>query len=69
MPDAAWEADLQQALARLPGLTQLTPGDFAAVLRQSRLNPIASPLALWQALSRECALKEGATQGPMGFLM
>jgi SpoVK/Ycf46/Vps4 family AAA+-type ATPase len=67
--DAAWEAELQQALARMPGLTQLTPGDFAAVLRQSRLSPIASPLALWQALSRECALKEGAAQGPMGFLM
>jgi transitional endoplasmic reticulum ATPase len=44
-------------LERLRQLRNLTPGDFAAVLRQSRFRPIASAGALVQALGQECKLK------------
>ena len=54
-------------LARLARLHQLTPGDFAAVIRQGRFRPIASTHALIAALEAECAVKEGAAAG-IGFL-
>lgn len=48
--------------ARLARLQQLTPGDFAAVLRQSRFKPLASAADWLAALESECALKEGGKQ-------
>ena len=48
--------DLKRDLSRLPNLT---PGDFAAVVRRHRFNPVASPRDLLQALTQECSLKEG----------
>lgn len=64
--------DLAVALERLARLHQLTPGDFAAVVRQSRLRPLVSPVDLVAALERECALKAGNDRGGqgggMGFL-
>jgi SpoVK/Ycf46/Vps4 family AAA+-type ATPase len=60
-PDAA---DLQ----RLRTLTQLTPGDYAAVQRQSRLRPLTSASAWVTALEAECALKPKAHRGGMGFV-
>jgi len=56
--------DLQ---ARLTRLKNLTPGDFAAVMRQHRFRPIKSPAILIEALESECAIKEGAKQ-TMGFV-
>ena len=53
--------------ARLRQLPTLTPGDFAAVVRQSRFRPLVSPAALVDALVAECAVKEGAKAG-IGFL-
>ena len=53
--------------ARLRRLTKLTPGDFAAVVRQHRFRSIKSADALISALEAECALKEGAQAG-IGFL-
>ena len=53
-------------LAKLKHLQQLTPGDFAAVIRQNRFRPIASSTALVAALEAECALKEGA-KAAIGF--
>ncbi|MEI2625958.1 MAG: hypothetical protein V9G23_20140 [Giesbergeria sp.] len=41
-------------------LQQLTPGDFAAVLRQHRFRPIESSGSVSRALEAECAMKEGA---------
>jgi hypothetical protein len=38
-------------------LTRLTPGDFAAVRRQSRLRPLHSASDWVKALQAECALK------------
>jgi hypothetical protein len=48
-------------------LQRLTPGDFAAVLRQHRFRPIQSPVTLVSALEAECAVKEGG-KGSIGFL-
>ena len=58
----------QQCLhAQVTRLTQLTPGDFAAVVRQHRFRAIQSPAALVRALDAECALKEGGGKTAIGF--
>lgn len=54
---------------KLKQLNTLTPGDFAAVARQSRLRPLRTQQALVNALAQECALKPGARQTPIGFLV
>lgn len=56
-----------QQISRLKQLKQLTPGDFAAVIRQSRFRPITTCDALVTALQQECALKEGEKVS-IGFL-
>lgn len=53
--------------ARLARLRQLTPGDFAAVVRQQRFRPLPSTDALVMALEAECALKQGA-KNAIGFV-
>ena len=53
--------------ARMGRLRQLAPGDFAAVLRQSRFKPLASASALVAGLEAECVLKEGS-RAAMGFV-
>jgi SpoVK/Ycf46/Vps4 family AAA+-type ATPase len=55
-----------EQLAKMMRLTQLTPGDFAAVARQNRFRPITSPAVLVAALEAECAVKEGA-KSAIGF--
>jgi SpoVK/Ycf46/Vps4 family AAA+-type ATPase len=54
--------------ARLARLHHLTPGDFAAVVRQSRLRPIGSPTAMVGALEQACALKDVGAHAAIGFL-
>jgi len=54
-------------LPRVMRLQQLTPGDFAAVLRQHRFRPIESPAAFVSSLEAECAVKEGG-KASIGFL-
>lgn len=49
-------------------LRNLTPGDFAAVVRQNRFRRLASSGAFVTALEAECAIKEGATKRAIGFL-
>ena len=61
---ATASADDQAQIARL---RTLTPGDFAAVIRQARFHPPASANALVNALAGECALKAGASTS-IGFL-
>ena len=78
-PEQAWEllcrhcenlslprpnADLQIELDRVK---QLTPGDFAAIVRQHSFRKIDSPHALLLALKAECDLKEGA-KAAIGFM-
>ena len=55
------------AVARLSRLRALTPGDFAAVVRQNRFRPIKTAAALVCALEAECAVKEMATPA-IGFV-
>ncbi len=55
-------------LRRLQALTQLTPGDYAAVLRQSRLRPLRHAGDWVAALQTECALKPKVKSGGMGFV-
>ena len=69
-PEQAWDlfkshcASLGLALPRkgLKGMVQqvsnLTPGDFAALARRHNFHPISSARALLQALEHECGLKE-----------
>ena len=60
MPDAA-EMLTRQRLANL------TPGDFAAVMRRHRFSPIGSSAELVSALQAECAIKAKVRQ-PIGFV-
>lgn len=53
--------------ARLDGLRNLTPGDYAAVARQHRFKAMRNPAAFVGALELEASLKE-ATGQSIGFL-
>ncbi len=53
--------------ARLARLKRLTPGDFAAVLRQSRFVPVTSAAALVAGLEGECGLKRDG-RAAIGFV-
>lgn len=57
----------ENASAALTQLPQLTPGDFAAALRQHRFSPLDGAPALLKVLQAECALKEKSGQR-MGFV-
>ena len=78
-PDQAWDLlgrhcagmnlpapqpDLQ---ARLSRLQHLTPGDFAAVVRQHRFRPIESTAMMVSSLEAECAVKESG-KASIGFV-
>lgn len=56
--------DLKPVLAKL---ALLTPGDFANVVRQSRLREIASGRDLFERLEAECAAKPEGRHRPIGF--
>lgn len=70
-PDQAWRlmvrccsllnlpAPLEHLQDEICRLTNLTPGDFAVVDRQSRLSQIDSAEAVLSVLKRECSLKDG----------
>lgn len=55
---------VRPALARL---TVLAPGDFATVLRQARLQPVADARALMRLLEAECDLKPDRPRRAIGF--
>ena len=52
---------------KLIQLHNLTPGDFAAVMRRCRFKPCTSGAQIIEALVAECKLKDGARSG-IGFL-
>jgi SpoVK/Ycf46/Vps4 family AAA+-type ATPase len=78
-PEQAWEllrryctklelpTPQPEQLAKMMRLQKLTPGDFAAVVRQNRFRPITTPAAFVSALEAECEVKEGA-KSAIGFL-
>ena len=51
---------------RLGRLNNLTPGDFATVVRRHRFKPVCSALNMVAALEEECSLKENFKR-PIGF--
>ena len=55
-------------LSQLQSLSNLTPGDFAAVLRQSRLRPLRSASDWVKALQGESTIKPGGQSKPFGFV-
>ena len=57
----------QDELFRIETFSMLTPGDFAAVLRQNRFSPIKSSVDLIDALGAECGVKEGS-RASIGFI-
>ena len=78
-PAQAWEMfaqlagrfELKDVVNVRPELSQLhnlTPGDFAAVERHGRLDPVANAAELMLRLRRVCASKQEATRRPMGFM-
>ena len=52
--------------ARIGRLNNLTPGDFAAIVRRHRFKPICSATEMVAALEEECGLKENFKR-PIGF--
>ncbi|MCF6337033.1 MAG: ATP-binding protein [Gammaproteobacteria bacterium] len=62
------KSETKQYKAALARLDNLTPGDFATVVRQSRsLNKIIDPRYLLSALEKECKAKPGAGKS-IGFM-
>lgn len=53
-------------VARLGRLNNLTPGDYAIVVRRHRFKPVGSATAMVAALEEECSLKENFKH-PIGF--
>lgn len=53
--------------ARVQQLRQLTPGDFATIMRQHRFRRFDAPAMVVNALAAECAVKEGA-KAQIGFI-
>ena len=58
----------EQIKNRVKSLTQLAPGDFAAVRRQNRFRPVKSAEMFLERLEEELSVKEGSGEIKMGFL-
>ncbi len=56
-----------EQFTKIMRMQKLTPGDFAAVVRQNRFRPITSAAAFVSALEAECEVKEGSKTA-IGFL-
>jgi SpoVK/Ycf46/Vps4 family AAA+-type ATPase len=79
-PDQAWKMFLdfcrlmqlvvpQESIEqRIKKIENLTPGDFAVVLRCSRFQQIESPMYFAEALENECSLKEDGKKRTIGFV-
>lgn len=56
------------SLAQLATMRELTPGDFAAIARQSKFRPFSKASDFAAALLNEVMLKNDAAPKPIGFL-
>lgn len=54
-------------IKKASNLTQLTPGDFAAVTRRNKFAPIESAQELYEKLKYECAMKKDSKSKQIGF--
>ncbi len=61
---SAPDEEVRTRLSRMPNLT---PGDFATVVRQHRFRPIMNVMALVDRLNVECSVKEPVHR-PIGFI-
>jgi transitional endoplasmic reticulum ATPase len=79
VPDQAWGMFAQLAgrleltdpvsvRLELDQLHNLTPGDFAAIERHGRLDPVTNVAELMLRLRRMCASKQEPNRRPMGFI-
>ena len=59
----------KEGLRIVKSLRTLTPGDFAAVVRQSRFRLLRDAGELAERLAEECAMKGETQSGTMGFLV
>ena len=60
--------DVKEVKNKVILLTKLAPGDFAAVRRQNRFNPVKHANDFLERLNDELSVKEGDTDIKMGFL-
>lgn len=59
----------QFLIDKVAGLSNLTPGDFAAVIRRARLRSDNSEVRWWtQALEKECGAKPDRHRRTIGFV-
>lgn len=63
--DASENARLKK---QIRSLRQLAPGDFAAVRRQHKFNPLQSAEVFLERLTQEVSIKEESAGVRMGFL-
>ena len=56
-----------ESLGVVAGLSRLTPGDYANVMRQAHLDPITTGVNFAERLAQECRLKPGAARRGIGF--
>ncbi len=81
LPDQVWEMfvlegrrsgiahrEMKHLKEQVRELAYLTPGDFAAVRRQGRFDPIRNGRDLLTRLRREMEMKEDASRSAVGFL-
>lgn len=62
------QLDSDTSLANaINALSNITPGDFALIIRQHRFKPVKNALALLSALEAESKLKSGHNSGRIGF--
>ena len=52
----------------MSAIANLTPGDFAQVMRQSQFSAIETQLDLARNLETACALKKSGANQPIGFV-
>lgn len=57
----------KQMLEKLTSIANIAPGDFAAIRRQHRFNPLVSANDLVKRLQTECSIKEGQHK-TLGFV-
>ena len=58
----------ERVLAKLAAIDNLTPGDFASVMRRAKCVPVKDANDFVSRLAADCALKRGkANQRPIGF--
>lgn len=60
--------EAQTLATQMSRLDQLTPGDFATVLRQHRFKPFTCAQSLLKALQAECKLKHHGHSSSIGFV-